>query len=179
MSNLYRKLPKVIEAVQYQPGMEDGWTWLSGDGGFTLYDTEAEAKRAAGGLWKNCAPIIKTLEGFHEISAGDWIITGVAGERYPCKPDIFAATYEPADTPSQPAERAVDWRPTWEQWSEAKARISASIAHRMASPSQVRPHEISAAHKHLNFVLDPHYRKDLLIALAEPLPWVAPSTEGE
>lgn len=38
---------------------------------------------------------IDTLEGGHIVCPGDWIITGVAGERYPCKPDIFAATYEP------------------------------------------------------------------------------------
>lgn len=37
---------------------------------------------------------IDTLEGGHIVSPGDWIIRGVAGEFYPCKPDIFAATYE-------------------------------------------------------------------------------------
>lgn len=42
------------------------------------------------------APLdIDTREGVMHASAGDWIITGVQGERYPCKPDIFAATYEP------------------------------------------------------------------------------------
>ena len=41
---------------------------------------------------------IETLEGTMHASAGDYIITGVEGERYPCKPDIFARTYEPADT---------------------------------------------------------------------------------
>jgi hypothetical protein len=39
---------------------------------------------------------IETLEGTMRAEVGDWIITGVKGERYPCKPDIFAATYEPA-----------------------------------------------------------------------------------
>lgn len=38
---------------------------------------------------------LPTLEGWHEVSDGDWVITGVKGEKYPCKPDIFAATYEP------------------------------------------------------------------------------------
>jgi hypothetical protein len=38
---------------------------------------------------------IDTLEGGHIVCPGDWIITGVQGERYPCKPDIFEATYEP------------------------------------------------------------------------------------
>lgn len=37
---------------------------------------------------------IDTLEGGHTVCPGDWIITGVKGERYPCKPDIFEATYE-------------------------------------------------------------------------------------
>ena len=39
---------------------------------------------------------IDTLEGGHIVCPGDWIITGVAGENYPCKPAIFATTYEPA-----------------------------------------------------------------------------------
>ena len=37
---------------------------------------------------------ISTLEGIMLANPGDWIITGVKGELYPCKPDIFAATYE-------------------------------------------------------------------------------------
>lgn len=40
---------------------------------------------------------IDTLEGGHIVCPGDWIITGVKGENYPCKPQIFSATYEPAD----------------------------------------------------------------------------------
>jgi hypothetical protein len=38
---------------------------------------------------------IQTLEGGHVVTPGDWIITGVKGEKYPCKPDIFEMTYEP------------------------------------------------------------------------------------
>lgn len=38
---------------------------------------------------------IDTLEGGHIVCPGDWIITGVAGERYPCKPMIFKSTYDP------------------------------------------------------------------------------------
>ena len=37
---------------------------------------------------------VKTLEGGHIVCSGDWIITGVQGEHYPCKPDIFEETYE-------------------------------------------------------------------------------------
>mgnify|MGYP003109096603 CR=1 FL=1 len=49
---------------------------------------------------KHCSKImhvhgwIETLEGGHIVCPGDWIITGVQGENYPCKPDIFDATYE-------------------------------------------------------------------------------------
>ena len=43
---------------------------------------------------------ISTLEGAHWVSPGDWIIKGVKGEFYPCKPDIFAATYEAEPVPS-------------------------------------------------------------------------------
>lgn len=39
---------------------------------------------------------IETLEGTMHANPGDYIITGVKGERYPCKPDIFEASYEPA-----------------------------------------------------------------------------------
>jgi hypothetical protein len=39
---------------------------------------------------------ISTLEGGHIVSPGDWIIRGIRGEHYPCKPDIFELTYEPA-----------------------------------------------------------------------------------
>ncbi len=41
--------------------------------------------------------VIHTLEGMHLASPGDWIIQGVKGELYPCKPDIFEATYEPVE----------------------------------------------------------------------------------
>jgi hypothetical protein len=40
---------------------------------------------------------IKTLEGTMVGEPGDWLITGVKGEQYPCKPDIFEATYEPVE----------------------------------------------------------------------------------
>jgi len=43
---------------------------------------------------------IETLEGTMHASVGDYIITGVRGEQYPCKPDIFKQTYEPADAPT-------------------------------------------------------------------------------
>ena len=40
---------------------------------------------------------IETLEGGHIVCPGDWVITGVKGERYPCKPDVFDSSYEPVE----------------------------------------------------------------------------------
>lgn len=86
----YRKRPVVIEAVQYAPNME-----RLPDGVEEVYD----------GAYTTAH--IQTLEGKMIVSPGDWIITGVNGERYPCKPDIFAMTYEPADAPPAPAPARV------------------------------------------------------------------------
>lgn len=48
--------------------------------------------------------IIQTLEGPLKADIGDWIVTGIRGEQYPCKPDVFEKTYEPVndDTPLTP-----------------------------------------------------------------------------
>ena len=80
----YRKKPVVIEAEQF---------------------TEENKDRAFNFITCNCYPEfnetekpaikIETLEGIMTAVLGDWIIKGVKGEFYPCKPDIFEATYEP------------------------------------------------------------------------------------
>jgi hypothetical protein len=78
----FRKKPVVIEARRFvgtEVEMEDVAVWC--DGLFTK----------TGGHY-HC--IIATLEGDMQGDVGDWIIKGVKGEFYPCKPDIFAATYE-------------------------------------------------------------------------------------
>jgi hypothetical protein len=78
----YRKKPVVIEAVQW---FKDG-------------DHPAVfIHRGASQVWVDGRAYIETLEGRHLVQPGDWIITGVAGEHYPCKPDIFEATYEPGE----------------------------------------------------------------------------------
>lgn len=81
----FRKKPVVIEAFQWD-GMDDAAfvTW-SGEVGFTDWQFEN------GGI------IIPTLEGTMRADAGDYVIRGVKGEFYPCKPDIFAATHEPVE----------------------------------------------------------------------------------
>lgn len=54
---------------------------------------------------------IETLEGTMHASVGDYIITGVRGEKYPCKPDIFEQTYEPADASASPWHRVEEELP--------------------------------------------------------------------
>lgn len=58
---------------------------------------------------------IETLEGTMHASVGDYIITGVRGEKYPCKPDIFEQTYEPADMPTASPWRRVEEPPKEER----------------------------------------------------------------
>lgn len=85
----YRKKPVEIEAFQYDGDM------ICSDG--TLYAPNWACKALEAGVMYYQGPgelYIKTLEGDHHVSVGDYIIRGVAGEFYPCKPDIFARTYE-------------------------------------------------------------------------------------
>lgn len=59
--------------------------------------TKFPAHPKPGEIWRDGESLwIGTLEGNMVCSPGDWIIRGIKGELYPCKPDIFAATYEPA-----------------------------------------------------------------------------------
>jgi hypothetical protein len=85
---LYRKRPVVIEAHQFD-GTFESKRKLETEFGVTTVDATVCGDQLL--TWR-----IGTLEGPHEVSPGDWIIRGVSGEFYPCKPDIFEATYEPA-----------------------------------------------------------------------------------
>jgi hypothetical protein len=88
----FRKKPIVIEAKQWLiPGDVEG----------VREPTEAEVDQ-----WQLLPRIfmgegpfgaLDTLEGAYVVSPGDWIITGIKGEKYPCKPDVFKATYEPVE----------------------------------------------------------------------------------
>lgn len=87
----FRKRPIVIEAEQFFP------TKLPHPEGVEQYiKEETHDVNGARNAWFGWR--IETLEGPHEVSPGDWIIRGIKGELYPCKPDIFAATYEPVTT---------------------------------------------------------------------------------
>lgn len=73
----YVKKQMVVEAVQW---------FKHGDHPAVIADSAGE-----------CIGFVDTPEGRLRVEPGDWIITGVAGESYPCKPDVFEQLYEPAD----------------------------------------------------------------------------------
>lgn len=87
----FRKKPVVIDAEQF---FRESRPWPSGVERSTLQHNRIGDRD----YWPAGAPVIHTLEGPHHVSDGDWIITGVKGERCACKPDIFLATYEPAQS---------------------------------------------------------------------------------
>lgn len=104
----FRKKPVVIEATQWQKNgdhpLDDAVTDYGGgnlavvEGKVVRYFRRPDVPGAT--ACQHCGTAmehhgwIDTLEGGHIVCPGDWIITGVAGEHYPCKPDIFEATYE-------------------------------------------------------------------------------------
>ena len=109
MARAYRKKPVVVEAVQ--------WTGENHAEMCEFIDSEAFD------FTPRIELIIHTLEGDHHASPGDYIIKGVNGEFYPCKPDIFAKTYE-SSTLTQPNEpltleelrMIVEPTPVWWDW---------------------------------------------------------------
>ena len=118
----YRKKPVVIEAVKWNHNGDHPLDYSSPRNGFENGEMrEFSAEECLEQRWEgqivryyrrpddsgsricehcgremNDHGWIDTLEGGHIVCPGDWIITGVKGEFYPCKPDIFEATYEPA-----------------------------------------------------------------------------------
>ena len=91
----FRKKPVVIEAFQMTEGRRNdngewphwlhvAWNKEPSEGALFISPDDPQRQRL----------VIGTLEGVHIVEWGDYIIRGVKGELYPCKPDIFAATYE-------------------------------------------------------------------------------------
>ena len=82
----FRKKPVVVEAIQW-------------DGNLSTVEKLMEGSTCESVEQDICDPalVIVTLEGKMRAEVGDWIIRGVKGELYPCKPDIFAQTYEVAE----------------------------------------------------------------------------------
>lgn len=92
---LARKKPVTIECFKYDGDLIDKngkfyvpkWAKEAYEKGVLFYDSLNEGEPP-------CELFIKTFEGNHHASVGDYIIRGVNGELYPCKPDIFEKTYE-------------------------------------------------------------------------------------
>ena len=84
----YRKKPVVIEAFKWTggPDQTEGPEWI--------IDAIKKGAVKFSGKGDECRMEIETLEGTHTASVGDYIIKGVEGELYPCKPWIFEQTYE-------------------------------------------------------------------------------------
>ena len=91
----YRKKPVVIEAITFDElvahGLASGANVVRGMPWSFDYQGHAITHE------NDDCYLIPTLEGTHQMRRGDMLITGVKGEIYPCKLDIFAATYEPID----------------------------------------------------------------------------------
>lgn len=89
----FRKKPVIIDAMQWSGHNKDEVNNFIG-----LFD---DPNKSIHGFSKELdgLPIvlIQTLEGVHTTKPLDWIIKGVKGEFYPCKPDIFKMTYEPVE----------------------------------------------------------------------------------
>ena len=93
----FRKKPVLVEAIRfgaYMDALPNGalYAWLS-EGGCSFQLDQVDPGPAF--------LMIYTLEGCMRANIGDWIIRGVKGEHYPCKPDIFADTYEQAKETSR------------------------------------------------------------------------------
>ena len=91
--SFYRKKPVVIEAFEFGGGINKGddhdWMCDQIKKGTLYFDSESAPEITLK---------IKTLEGIMTANQGDYIIKGIEGELYPCKPDIFKKTYEKVET---------------------------------------------------------------------------------
>ena len=86
----FKKKPVVIDAIQHE-------------GNFGIVELWLQSLGYASSIYPNGdgSITIPTLEGDHRCDIGDWIIRGVKGELYPCKPDIFVMTYDPVEGSSK------------------------------------------------------------------------------
>lgn len=95
----FRKIPHIVDAVQWFPGKNV-------EGVFSEMSISS-----AGVFIMNSFGSIKTLEGIMTVSPGDWVVTGVKGEKWPVKPDIFSLTYEKVNEAGMPDSEPIDVTP--------------------------------------------------------------------
>lgn len=100
----FRKKPVVIEAMQFTDDNKNQvFNWVTCNC-YPAWDANG-----------NPALKIQTLEGDMIAQLGDWVIKGVKGEFYPCKADIFEATYEPSEVIAPPTDCDALGRPSFEE----------------------------------------------------------------
>jgi hypothetical protein len=113
----YRKLPVEVEAHEWWKNgdhPEDDTKGSDTEGRVVRYFRRPEPEYEGARAHEGCGRIwhehgwIDTLEGGHTVCPGDWVVTGVQGERYPVKPAIFRATYEAVDRVGTPAAALVE-----------------------------------------------------------------------
>lgn len=95
----FRKKPVVIEAIQWtgtEKSTKQIYVLMGVDGEKLLHSLSVDQGKFTEHVesLNKHGFIIETLEGFMKANVGDYIIKGIQGEFYPCKPDIFLATYE-------------------------------------------------------------------------------------
>lgn len=91
MANLYRKKPVVIEAIQWTgTNLEELKSFVGNSLVYDICDAAWEVGKGRPKIFMQ----VKTLEGDMQVEVGDFVIKGIKGEFYPCKPDIFNSTYE-------------------------------------------------------------------------------------
>ncbi len=96
----FRKKPVVIDAVRWTGANVEQITEFIAGTKLELAQSDGSQRQCIARFdftVKPSALVIPTLEGDHTALAGDWIIRGIKGEFYPCKPDIFEATYDAVD----------------------------------------------------------------------------------
>jgi len=142
----FRKKPVVIEAVQFRPDAKPMPPQLA-----RAYPMQATAP--TGEMFEGLEVLedergefcfIQTLEGFMRLDPGDWLITGVKGERYPCKPDIFAATYEPVGAPVVARDEAAELRAENERLHAGLTRLVGMLDAANRDGALIRLNDISS-----------------------------------
>src|SRR5271154_5499786 len=137
----FKKKPIALEATQWfkmgdHPAVES-----------VPYDHPVDGFAIKPGEWG----WIRTLESAgHLVQPGDWIITGVRGEHYACKPDIFAETYEPAEEPDGALHRrhnGVENRSVRSRTGRLRAGARDSYAHGSREHPAAAPRSLSVRHR--------------------------------
>jgi hypothetical protein len=111
----FRKKPVIVDAVQYTPGLEDGYACYDIGGRFVGYCAVNEPQPR---LVRK--PAIMTAIGYREVIVGDWIVTDSVAGRWPCDAETFAQTYEAAEVPPHEDEAHELIRDKFAYWSGNK-----------------------------------------------------------